>query len=191
MILLPILYKANKIKFIHGRPYHPQSQGSVEAFNKYIQNALISAKDHQKGEFDIDEAVSDFLQYYNSKKHSTTRHTPLDIISAANNENLIQEAIENRKKSRKKAKENREIFEIDEVVRISNFLRLISEKMFADALNPIIAKKSMKENWKIKGKIIYQKRDYCKVQIIANEGEIIELKKGSKWKIATKAILKK
>ena len=30
--------------------------------------------------------------------------------------------------------------------------------MFADALNPIIAKKSMKENWKIKGKIIYQKR---------------------------------
>ena len=39
--------------------------------------------------------------------------------------------------------------------------------------------------------MIYQKRDYCKVQIIANEGEIIELKKGSKWKIATKAIYKK
>ena len=74
------------------------------------------------------------------------------------------------------------------MIRISNFLRLNSEIMFADALNPIIAKKSMKENWKIKGKIIYQKRDYCKVQIIANEGEIIELKKGSKWKIATKAI---
>ena len=27
--------------------------------------------------------------------------------------------------------------------------------MFADALNPIIAKKNMKENWKIKRKIIY------------------------------------
>ena len=35
------------------------------------------------------------------KKHSTTRHTPLDIISAANNENLIQEAIENKKSKRK------------------------------------------------------------------------------------------
>ena len=46
----------------------------------------------------------------------------------------------------------------------------------------------MKENWKIKGKIIYQKRDYCKQHIITNEGEIIELKKGPKWKIATKAI---
>ena len=109
MILLPIIYKANKIKIIHGRPYHPQSQGSVEAFNKYIQNALINAKDRQKDEFDLDETPSDFLQYLTKKKHSTTRHTPLDIILAANNENSIQEAIENRKKSRKKAKENREI----------------------------------------------------------------------------------
>ena len=67
MILLRIIYRANKVKSIHGRPYHPQSQGSVEAFSKYIQNALISAKDHQKEEFDLDEAVSDFLQYYNSK----------------------------------------------------------------------------------------------------------------------------
>ena len=75
--------------------------------------------------------------------------------------------------------EKRDIFEIYEVVRISNFLRLNSEKMFKDALNLIIAKKNMKENWKIKGKIIYQKRDYRKVQIIANEGVITELKKGS------------
>ena len=59
--------------------------------------------------------------------------------------------------------------------------------MFADALNLIIAKKIMKENWKIKGKIIY-KRDYYKVQIIANEGEITELKKESKLKISTKAV---
>ena len=51
-----------------------------------------------------------FCNTITQKKHSTTRHTPLDIISAENNENLIQEAIENRKKSRKKAKENREIF---------------------------------------------------------------------------------
>ena len=37
MILLPIIYNANKIKFIHGRPYHAQSQGSVEAFNIYTE----------------------------------------------------------------------------------------------------------------------------------------------------------
>ena len=35
--------------------------------------------------------------------------------------------------------------------------------MFVDALNPIVAKKNMKINWKIKEKIIYQIRDYYKV----------------------------
>ena len=105
MILLPIIYKANKIKFIHERPYHPQSQGSVETFNKYIQNALISAKDHQKDEFDLDETVSNFLQYFNWKKNIVQQDILLfDLISSANNENLIQEAIENRKKIKKKSK---------------------------------------------------------------------------------------
>ena len=80
-----------------------------------------------------------------------------------------------------KAKANRDIFQIDEVVRISNFLRINSERIFANALNPIIAttKKHEKE-LEDKRRIIYQKRDYCKVHIIANEGEIAELKKGSK-----------
>ena len=54
-----------------------------------------------------------------------------------------------------KSKQNEENFVIDEVVRISNFLRINLDKMFEDALNPIIARKSMKENWKIKGKIKY------------------------------------
>ena len=62
--------------------------------------------------------------------------------------------------------------------------------MFAVALTPIIAKKNMKDNWKIIEHIIYQKKDYCKLQIITNKGDITELKKGSKWKIATKAIYK-
>ena len=60
--------------------------------------------------------------------------------------------------------------------------------MFAYALNQIREKKSMKESWKIKGKIIFQKRDYSKVQIITNEGRIAELKKRSRWKIATKVL---
>ena len=67
-----------------------------------IQNILISVKDHQKKEFALDKTVSNFLQYYKSKKNSPTKHTPLDIISAVNNENLIRETIENRKKSKRK-----------------------------------------------------------------------------------------
>ena len=101
MILFPIIYKANKIKFIQGRPYHPQSQGSVEAFNKYIQNAFISSKDRQKEVFDLSEAVSYVCNIITKKKHSTTKHTLLEIISSANNENLIQKVIENKKMKKK------------------------------------------------------------------------------------------
>ena len=58
--------------------------------------------------------------------------------------------------------------------------------MFADALNPIIAKISTKENWKIKGKIIYffkrllQSVDNCKRR------RDYRIKEASKWKIAAK-----
>ena len=55
------------------------------------------------------------------------------------------ETIENRKK---------DIFEIDEVVRIN------WEKMLINALNPIIKKKRIKLEDKMK---VYIKKDYCKV----------------------------
>ena len=58
---------------------------------------LLVHKNHQKGEFDLDEAVSNFFQYNNSKKLSSAKHTPLDIKSAVYNENLIQEKIERKK----------------------------------------------------------------------------------------------
>ena len=61
------------------------------------------------------------------------------------------------KKILKKNKRKREMFEIDEEVRISSFLRINSEKMLENTLNSIIAKKSMKNNWKIKGKIIIKR----------------------------------
>ena len=62
--------------------------------------------------------------------------------------------------------------------------------MFADSLNQIIAKKSMKENWKIKGKIIYKIRseNYRSLQ---TKERLQKLKKSSKWKIAIKVINKK
>ena len=41
-------YLQKKINNIFGSPYLPQSQGIVEAFNRTIQNFLISAKDALK-----------------------------------------------------------------------------------------------------------------------------------------------
>ena len=43
-ILDQYLSKIN-VRHIFGSPYHPQSQGSVEAYNRTIQDFLVSAKD--------------------------------------------------------------------------------------------------------------------------------------------------
>ena len=48
----------------------------------------------------------------------------------------------------------------------------------------------MKENWKIKAKVILQKWDYCKVKIILNKVEDLDLQVGTEWSIASKAIFK-
>ena len=36
------------IKFIHGRLYHPESQGAVEAFNKTVQDYLSDCYENDK-----------------------------------------------------------------------------------------------------------------------------------------------
>ena len=92
---------------------------------------------------------------------------------------MIQKAIKNREKSRKKGKEYVEVFEQNEVVRISNFIKINKEKMHAGSINLRITKKTMKENWKIKAKVIMQKRDYWKVKIILNKGEHLDLQVGT------------
>ena len=63
--------------------------------------------------------------------------------------------------------------------------------MFTDALNLIIAKKNMKENWKIKGKIIYLKETIANYRSLQTKERLQKLKKSSKWKRPTKVIYKK
>ena len=36
------------IKFIHGKPYHPESQGDVETFNKTVQDYLSDCYENDK-----------------------------------------------------------------------------------------------------------------------------------------------
>ena len=63
--------------------------------------------------------------------------------------------------------------------------------MFADALNLIIAKKNMKENWKIKGKIIYLTKTIANYRSLQTKERLQKLKRSSKWIRPTKVIYKK
>ena len=68
------------IDHIRGSPYHPQSQGTVGAFSKTIQNFLYLTKNMNEDNFDSEESVLDFLLHYNSRVHTTTKFTPYEII---------------------------------------------------------------------------------------------------------------
>ena len=68
---MKVFLKNQKIEYIRGSPYHPQSQGAVEGFNRTIQNFLYLSKD-----MNLNNSVYDFCMYYNNRIHSTTRFKP-------------------------------------------------------------------------------------------------------------------
>ena len=50
-------------------------------------------------------------------------------------------------------------------------------------------KEKHKKDWK--AKINYQTSDYCKVKVISDYGEYLELERRTLWKITSKAIIKR
>ena len=61
---------------MYGVPYNLQHQGAVEAFNRTVQDLLTLARDHQGDRYNLEYSISDFLLYYNYRKHSTTKVAP-------------------------------------------------------------------------------------------------------------------
>ena len=79
--LIKSYWEGKGIYFVNGTLGHPQSQGAIEAFNKIVQNFLILTKDSQKDKFNLEHSIADFLKYYNQRKHTTTKHSPIEIIA--------------------------------------------------------------------------------------------------------------
>ena len=76
--------EAKNIKFIHGKPYHPENQGAVEAFNKTVQNYLSDCYENDNIddiEWGLRLTLSGFLNFNNQKrKHTTTNKRPAEIF---------------------------------------------------------------------------------------------------------------
>ena len=60
--------RRNRCKASLWSPYHPQSQGAIEVFNKTVQKSLSAAYDNAKNEkldWDLEMNLFNFLHYYN------------------------------------------------------------------------------------------------------------------------------
>ena len=99
-ILDQYLSKIN-VWHIFGSPYHPQSQGSVEACNRTIQDFLVSSKDAMRKKFDLKDAINEFLVYYDGRVHSTTGYAPREVVENSNNSDFIRKVKEGIIKSRR------------------------------------------------------------------------------------------
>ena len=92
--LMKKICKEKNIRQIHGAPYHSQSQGLVERFNRSVQDQLLIFKNNklssayakyqneighgqkQDDTWDLKSALRLMIKEYNSRMHSTTKCTP-------------------------------------------------------------------------------------------------------------------
>ena len=69
----------NNIKLIHSSPYHPQTNGSVEATHKEIQKYICMEYLKNQNKFNIEDSLFELIKIHNNKKHSTTKRIPKEI----------------------------------------------------------------------------------------------------------------
>ena len=78
-ILQEYLDKQN-VKFVHGRPYHPQSQGFIERINRTIQQSLNLIHFKNPKAFNLKDALQSILDNYNTNYHTTIKMTPQEAF---------------------------------------------------------------------------------------------------------------
>ena len=70
----------NDIKFIHGVPYNPHSQGGVERFHLIIKDLLYSIYADEKKEDNIKDYLEIAIKKNNNHIHSSIKYKPNEIF---------------------------------------------------------------------------------------------------------------
>ena len=88
--------ESKNIKLIHGHPYNPKSQGSVERLHQSLKKAIYAFHNEFKY-IHIKDIIRIVCQNYNNKRHTTTKFTPNEIFFS-DDKVKIKEVINNIKK---------------------------------------------------------------------------------------------
>jgi len=103
----------NNIKFIHGTPYNPHSQGVVERFHKTIKDSLLCLYSDGPDSFDIVENLDIVIKKYNNHIHRSTKYSPNKIFYS-DNQKLFEEVLLNIKNSFKYFSIDNSNFSVDD-----------------------------------------------------------------------------
>ena len=115
--------ESNDIILVHGRPYYPQSQGCIEAFNKELKKLLENLFLENKKKFSLKLCLPDALNIYNKNKHSTTKFNPIELFNSQDKE-IIKQAIDNIKKFQSKFRNKETGFKVGTNVLLSENFEL-------------------------------------------------------------------
>jgi putative transposase len=85
--------KSYRMKHIHGRPHHPQTQGKIERYHRSMKS--IVKLDTYFYPWELEQAIADFVVYYNTQRYheSLDNVTPADVFFGRHQEVLSKRAI--------------------------------------------------------------------------------------------------
>ena len=102
---------------------------------------------------------------------------------------MKKKVLENIIKSRNEAKEAKVAqYVVDQIIRISSHFKISRDEKYVNYYNPrILSKNERKETFKVKAKVIQEKRNYLKV-VIMNDVEDQELALGETYTVDKRTI---
>ena len=106
------------IKLIHSAPYTPQTNGGIERFNRTIKSAIFEYMTRANTKKYID-VLPAFVKNYNSTKHSTTNHTPDELMNMRKLPNETVALIQQRMTPKVIEEKNNDDLNINDFVRVA------------------------------------------------------------------------
>lgn len=82
-----------KMKQVHGKPMHPQTQGKIERYHRTMKNVV--KLNHFYHPEELIQALNEFVENYNNKRYheSLNNLTPADVYYGRSDKILEQRAI--------------------------------------------------------------------------------------------------
>lgn len=105
-----------KIKQVHGKPYHPQTQGKIERYHRSLKN--IIELDNYWSKEELEAEIAAFVDFYNNRRYHEALNnlTPADVYFGRG-----QAILDKRERTRRRTmRQRRQAFRNMSVVRNGN-----------------------------------------------------------------------